>query len=311
MKKLKYFLFIIFLFSLNLSLVHAVSYLVECDYSISYNGDIYAFEIVIDNDQNVHYNWEQEVSVNGQFFVYYDAGEKQFFTDFYNLIYPDGDAVDACPILYKRIETYKKFNDNDKWMHFDWHQNFKYLGDKVFSGGSNIGTQTLNPSAPSSSFHKIHVTDVTTKSSSNSNEGNGEANTSEKPNESSGEANTSEKSNENSGEDPNFGVQNIDSAEIDCSSIFGPEDNRNELYHALQDIFNLLKFAAPILLIVLSTIDYIKAITSHDAEGLKKANEKFVKRLAIGVAIFMLPFILDFIFEVFGVYDIQTCGIGK
>lgn len=61
----------------------------------------------------------------------------------------------------------------------------------------------------------------------------------------------------------------------------------------------------------LSVMDYIKAITSHDAEGLKKANGKFVKRLVIGILIFLLPFLLDFLFEAFGVYDLQTCGIGK
>ena len=100
--------------------------------------------------------------------------------------------------------------------------------------------------------------------------------------------------------------------EIHCESIFKDKDgNYNALYETLQDVFSFIKFLAPILVVVLSSIDYIKAITSHDAEGLKKANEKFIKRLIIGIILFLLPFILDFIFEIFGIYDLETCGIGK
>jgi len=108
------------------------------------------------------------------------------------------------------------------------------------------------------------------------------------------------------------GFSDLDVGEVTCHSVFKDEDgNFNTLGQALQDVFSLIKFAAPILVIVLSTMDYIKAITSHDAEDLKKANGKFVKRLVIGILIFLLPYLLDFIFEIFGVYDIQTCGIGK
>lgn len=106
-------------------------------------------------------------------------------------------------------------------------------------------------------------------------------------------------------------LEPIESEAINCESIFKSNGEYNSLYYALQDAFNVIKFAAPILVVVLSTIDYVKAITSHDAEGLKKANEKFIKRLVIGILIFLLPFILDFLFEMFGVYDLETCGIGK
>lgn len=103
----------------------------------------------------------------------------------------------------------------------------------------------------------------------------------------------------------------IEEESINCESVFKKNGEYNSLYYALQDAFTFIKFLAPVLVIVLSSMDYIKAITSHDAEGLKKANSKFIKRLVIGVLIFLLPYILDFLFEAFGVYDIQTCGVGK
>lgn len=106
-------------------------------------------------------------------------------------------------------------------------------------------------------------------------------------------------------------LEPIGSDNINCNSIFVKNGEYNSLYHVMQDAFTLIKFAAPILVIVLSSMDYIKAITSHDAEDLKKANVKFVKRLVIGVIIFLLPFLLDFLFEAFGLFDLNTCGIGK
>lgn len=106
-------------------------------------------------------------------------------------------------------------------------------------------------------------------------------------------------------------IQPINPGEVSCNSLFMKDGAYNSLYYVLQDAFTLIKFAAPILVIVLSSMDYIKAITSHDAEGLKKANTKFIKRLVIGVLIFLLPFLLDLVFEAFGLYDLSTCGIGK
>lgn len=96
----------------------------------------------------------------------------------------------------------------------------------------------------------------------------------------------------------------------ECSSVFKNSDGSfNEFGEFIQDIFTLIKFAAPILVIAFSTIDYTKAISHQNADELKKANGRFVKRLIAGVAVFLLPFILDFIFDIFGLYGLDTCGI--
>jgi len=102
---------------------------------------------------------------------------------------------------------------------------------------------------------------------------------------------------------------NLNLEDITCESIFYDGDEFNDFGQLLQDIFLFIKVLAPILLIALSSLDYIKAIASKDADELKKANERFIKRLIAAVALFLLPFILDFVFDIFGVYDMQTCGI--
>ena len=77
----------------------------------------------------------------------------------------------------------------------------------------------------------------------------------------------------------------------------------------MQDLFTLIKFAAPVLVIALQTVDYAKAISAQNADEMKKAHGRFVKRLICGVAVFMLPFLLDLLFEIFGLYGLDTCGI--
>lgn len=95
-----------------------------------------------------------------------------------------------------------------------------------------------------------------------------------------------------------------------CETVFKNKDGSfNELGQALQDLFMLMKIAAPLLVVVLSTMDYIKAVSAQNADEMKKANGRFVKRLAAGVVVFLLPFLLDLLFEIFGLYGIETCGI--
>ncbi len=79
----------------------------------------------------------------------------------------------------------------------------------------------------------------------------------------------------------------------------------------LDGLFLLIRILTPILVIVLSTIDYIKAIASANQDDLKKTNQKTIKRVIIGLIVFFLPFLLELIFHLFGLYDISTGGIGQ
>lgn len=84
----------------------------------------------------------------------------------------------------------------------------------------------------------------------------------------------------------------------------------NDFYYMIQDLFNLIKIATPALVIILSLIDYLGAIAKSNDDEVKKANKRTIKRVAIGLAIFFLPFILDIVFEIFGLVDASRCGIG-
>ena len=96
-----------------------------------------------------------------------------------------------------------------------------------------------------------------------------------------------------------------------CESYLGnPKDNVNKppAYY-LQFAFNLIKYAAIIMLIVLTVIDYAKAVASSNQDAIKKATMNTVKRLIIAAIIFLLPMLIEFLFKILGIYSSTTCGI--
>ncbi len=105
---------------------------------------------------------------------------------------------------------------------------------------------------------------------------------------------------------------NIETEESDgCNTIFVDKNgNYTDLYDFVQGLFTLIKIVTPIIVIALSTFDYIKAITASNADEMKKTNSRTIKRLIVGLFIFFLPFILDILFELFGLYDLSRCNIG-
>ena len=117
-------------------------------------------------------------------------------------------------------------------------------------------------------------------------------------------------------EDDNIFGDNGDSGDFNCKTIFVKKESPDgdveftELGKFMNDLFALIKIATPVLVIALSTIDYVKAIASSNADEMKRANSRTVKRLVIGLIIFVLPFLLEVLFRLFGLYDLSTCGIG-
>ena len=113
--------------------------------------------------------------------------------------------------------------------------------------------------------------------------------------------------------DPKNGFKESEIEDITCRNVFMKEDGSdelNELGEFVDGLFTLIKIAAPALVIILSTVDYVKAITNSDDSSMKKVTQKIGKRIIFGFLIFLLPFLLDLLFHLFGLYDLSTCDIG-
>lgn len=63
----------------------------------------------------------------------------------------------------------------------------------------------------------------------------------------------------------------------------------------------IIYIIVPIILILIISISYAKAVMASDAEALKKAHKSNIRRVVAGVILLTLPFILKLVFELFGI----------
>ncbi len=80
------------------------------------------------------------------------------------------------------------------------------------------------------------------------------------------------------------------------------------LLKQLKYVYIIIKIIVPILLVILTMLDFTQAIASSEEDALNKAKTKFIKRAGIALAIFLTPDLINFIFNVTGMSD-GTCGI--
>lgn len=104
-------------------------------------------------------------------------------------------------------------------------------------------------------------------------------------------------------------------ATIDCNKqsnlLRGTGDDSwcsGEFGRLLKQIFLLIKFAVPILILALSVIDFIKAIMAQNQDDIKKASNKLIRRLIIGTIIFLLPTLIDLLLYLAGI-ESSLCGL--
>lgn len=89
-----------------------------------------------------------------------------------------------------------------------------------------------------------------------------------------------------------------------CESLFS-----EKLLKKINEYFNILKIVVPIIVIVLSSLDFAKSVLNSDNDDFKKSQIKFAKRLVLSVVFFLLPIILNFILQTIN-SNMSTCGIG-
>jgi len=99
-----------------------------------------------------------------------------------------------------------------------------------------------------------------------------------------------------------------------CESYLGNpkfvsgKDYQDPAYY-LQFVFNLMKYAALILLFVFTAVEFGKAMVNNNQDAMKKAIANTIKRLIIAIIIFFLPVLIEFILQLLGIYQQDGCGI--
>ncbi len=95
--------------------------------------------------------------------------------------------------------------------------------------------------------------------------------------------------------------------EDNCDTLLGDPEVDGTVANFLQQIFTIMGYLAPLLCVVLSTVDFVKATASQDKDALLKAAKTTGKRVILALLLFFLPTLINFIFPLLGWYG--TCGI--
>ena len=93
----------------------------------------------------------------------------------------------------------------------------------------------------------------------------------------------------------------------ECKGILGNPDNEDSVAWFLVKILNYLRLLGPLMVLVLSSLDFAKAILTSDDESLKKAQSSLMTRLILAALLFVLPTLIEVILDIFGFTSSDVC----
>ncbi len=96
---------------------------------------------------------------------------------------------------------------------------------------------------------------------------------------------------------------------MSCDGVLGNPSDENSVAWLLQQILNFIKVVGPLLVVVLSSIDFAKVIVKSDDEAMAKAQKKLGMRLILAASLFFIPTLVQVLLDVFGFISDPTCGI--
>ena len=94
----------------------------------------------------------------------------------------------------------------------------------------------------------------------------------------------------------------------ECSQLIDTE-TEGSFGWLLQKLLNYIKIAGPILVVLLSALDFIKAIASSEEDAFKKAQSRLVIRLIAALALFLVPTFVELLLGLINGINDPTCGL--
>ena len=74
------------------------------------------------------------------------------------------------------------------------------------------------------------------------------------------------------------------------------------------NILRWIKYILPVLTIVLSILDFVKAMGADKEDEMKKSQQRFIRRIIAAALLFIVPLILEFILDKMG-FGYDDCGL--
>ena len=95
----------------------------------------------------------------------------------------------------------------------------------------------------------------------------------------------------------------VSAANVTCTGVFS-----DEFINALRDyVYTPIKWATPILLLVLTSFDFAKVVFAGKKEDMDKAKNNFMKRAVAALVIFFAPDIIKLIIDLVQKQSIKSC----
>lgn len=91
-------------------------------------------------------------------------------------------------------------------------------------------------------------------------------------------------------------------------SLLGDPNDENSVAWLLQQVFNFIKVVGPILVVILSSVDFAKVVFTGNDDAMGKAQKKLAIRLVLAASLFFIPTIVAALLDIFGLTS-PTCGI--
>ena len=86
------------------------------------------------------------------------------------------------------------------------------------------------------------------------------------------------------------------------TDVYGCEVVPEEVQKWIRISLNFVKYIALVLVVVLGTIDFIKAAGSGEPDAMKKSGQTFIKRVVAVIILFLLPMIVELILHLINLY---------
>lgn len=112
-------------------------------------------------------------------------------------------------------------------------------------------------------------------------------------------------------DDVEFNTENYNQIS-DCSgegSLLGNVNDEDTVAWLLQEIFNYIKILGPLLVVVLSSVEFAKVIIQSDDEAMAKAQKKLITRIILAACLFFIPTLVSAVLDLFGITSNATCGL--
>lgn len=110
----------------------------------------------------------------------------------------------------------------------------------------------------------------------------------------------------------NYNIRFVDGANqgnySSCDSLLGDPNDTDSVAWLVQTVLNYIRLIGILLVVVLSSLDFIKAVISGDDKGLSKAGINLGVRLVIIVLLYLLPSVVMFLFDLTGITSSCTLG---